>query len=80
MKLSAIQSPQTNTLEKLNDFITIFKTAGSKMRVRRNMCRARQSAGKQSDWWCRECEVAKQNKYKVLRRFRMTDTREDLQG
>ncbi|WAR15318.1 hypothetical protein MAR_005423, partial [Mya arenaria] len=69
----------TNPVDKLSAFIDVFKNAGEDMCVRQNGSSRMTVENEQPDWWCKACDTAKQTKYKLLRRYRISNNSEDLQ-
>ena len=70
-----ISTGNESVLSHLLEFIDIVQKAGKCMKVRYNQTKDNK---KQPPWWDNECEMAKSNKYILLRKFRCTNTGMDL--
>ena len=70
-----ISTGNESVLSHLSEFIDIVQKAGKCMKVRHNQTKG---SKKQPPWWDNECEMAKSNKYILLRKFHRTNTGMDL--
>ena len=70
-----VNETNNSMINSLPDFINIYKKAGTCMKVKHKKAK---SIINQPPWWDNECNMAKLNKYSLLRKFRRTDGRMDL--
>ena len=61
----------------IGDFINIFKQAGTCLKVKINKT-VTLNAKEQSPWWDEECQLAKVNKYSLLKKYRLSNDQTDL--
>ena len=77
-KNEILQSVGTNINDAIDKLVNIYKHAAAIMKVGRNGT-PHLSQQINQPWWDAECDVAKQAKYSSLRRFRSTNSNDDLQ-
>ena len=70
-----VNETNNSMINSLPYFINIYKKAGACMKVKHKKLK---NIINQPPWWYNECNMAKLNKYSLLRKFRRTDGRMDL--
>jgi hypothetical protein len=67
-----------NCMHKRFEFIWLFQCAAENMKVKSDSKVNDKCTSNQPDWWDRDCDNAKRNKYQKLRQFRSTNLDSDF--